>query len=382
MNTTKTRYQGLFGMIVRRPRLIIAAGLLLSLGALWYTWQRMEFLTGRDDLMPKNTAFHRDYRTWHQEFGDMEEIVVVIESDDQERASRFGQRLYEKLAADRSHVSDVFYPNGLDFFKKNGLLFMPLAELQELRHNLGMAAPVLKELAASPSVQTLFTHLTRRMDNYVKGKQPGGEVELARLVFMLDKLGLGFRKFSAGGAASFSLEEFFLTGSDGKDSLLARAGKMQIMTLLPVKNAASFVPAEAAIAFVRGEVAALRKLPEFTGVTVGLTGTPVLEHEEMATSQRDIAIATVVSLVLTVILLLAAFRGWLNVVAAMVTIMVASLSFLWFCHLCGRSPQHPVHGVRHHADRYRHRVRHSGGAPLPGRTGRGSGAHGGYPRPG
>ena len=145
---------------------------------------------------------------------------------------------------------------------------------------------------------------------------------------MLDKLGLGFRKFSTGGAASFSLEEFFLTGSDGKDSLLARAGKMQIMTLLPVKNAASFVPAEAAIAFVRGEVAALRKLPEFSGVTVGLTGAPVLENEEMATSQKDISLATIVSLVLTVLLLLLVFRGVLNVFAAMVSLLVAiSVSF-------------------------------------------------------
>ena len=48
----------------------------------------------------------------------------------------------------------------------------------------------------------------------------------------------------------------------------------------------------------------------------------------MATSQRDIAIATIISLVLTVILLLFAFRGVGNVFAAMVSLLIAlSLSF-------------------------------------------------------
>ena len=75
-----------------------------------------------------------------------------------------------------------------------------------------------------------------------------------------------------------------------------------------------------------------KSVPEFTGVTVGLTGTPVLEHEEMATSQRDIALATAISLVLTVILLLVAFRGLLNMVAAMVTLVVAICSLLRLCH--------------------------------------------------
>jgi hopanoid biosynthesis associated RND transporter like protein HpnN len=324
------KFRGLFGMVVRYPRIILATALVLSLLSVVYTKQSMEFLTGRDDLMPKNTGFHRDYRAWRQEFGDMEEIVVVIEADDQELAGRFGERLYAKLAAEKKYVQEVFFPFGLEFFKKNGLLFMPLSELKALQQNLTMARPALKALAAAPSVQTLFSFLTGEMDRYVqqRGSGPGAEKQLASLTFMLDRLGLGFKKFGEGGATSFSLEEFFTASGDGKESQLAKAGKMQILTLLPVKNATSFVPAQAAIDLVRREIGALRKLPEFKGVRVGLTGTPVLEHEEMATSEHDITVATVISLALTVILLIFAFRGGVNVFAAMVTLGVAiCLSF-------------------------------------------------------
>jgi hopanoid biosynthesis associated RND transporter like protein HpnN len=110
--------------------------------------------------------------------------------------------------------------------------------------------------------------------------------------------------------------------------MLESAGKQQVITLLPVKEQGSFVPAEKAIKATRTALEEVLKLPEYKGVKAGLTGVPVLEYEEMATSQRDIQIATILSLSLTVILLLFAFRGLLNVIAAMVSLIVGiCLSF-------------------------------------------------------
>lgn len=310
----------LFSLSSRRPWLVLAAALLLSVLSLWLTYQRMEFLTGRDDLMPQNTSFNRDFQKFKADFGDMEEIAVVIEGSDPERVGAFGTRLYDTLSREKKVFSDVFYPYALPFFQKNGLLFMPLQDIKELHHNLALAAPALKALSASPSVQTLFTHLTKSMERYVAGD----ESQLPSLLFMLDKLGAGFKSFGGGKGTPPSLETVFMN----PDSSFAKAGRQQILTALPVRDLQGFVPAGRAIETVRAEVARLKALPEFKGVTVGLTGTPVLENEEMATSQNDIALATAVSLVLTVILLLFAFRGVLNVLAAMAPLLVAiSLSF-------------------------------------------------------
>ena len=310
----------LFSFAARRPWLVLALALLLSALSIWLTAQRMEFLTGRDDLMPQNTSFNRDYRDFRAEFGSMEDIVVVIEGEDAERVGEFGSRLHDLLVKDRAHFSDVFYPYALPFFRDNGLLFMPLEDLKELRRNLTLAAPVFRALSSSPSVQTLFTHMTGSMERYLSGD----EKELPGILFMLDKLGAGFTSFGGGKGGAPSMESVFMN----PDSAFARAGRQQILTALPVRDMTGFVPAKAALAVVRAEVKRLRALPEFKGVSVGLTGTPVLEHEEMATSEKDITLATVVSLALTVVLLLFAFRGVLNVVAAMVSLLVAiSLSF-------------------------------------------------------
>ncbi|WP_369833127.1 MMPL family transporter [Geobacter sp. DSM 9736] len=324
MTSNKIRSR-LFASVAAYPRLILAVALFLSILSVIYTKQRMEFLTGRDDLMPKTTAFHRDYRSWLAEFGESEEIVVVLEGADQEKVGRFAAELAEALKRETRHVRDVFHPFGLPFFRQNGLLLLPLSDLENLHRNLTLAKPVLKELAAAPSVQTLFTFLTSEADRAIADGDPK---RLESLLFMLDKLGEGLTRFGGKDSAPLSLEEFFFRGADGKESAMARAGRMQILTVQPVKDRTSFVPAEETIRIVRAEIAKLQKQPELRGVNVGLTGVPVLEHEEMTTSEHDIAIATVISLVLTVLLLLLAFRGILNTIAAMVSLIVAiCLSF-------------------------------------------------------
>lgn len=325
------RYSGLFGFVKRHPWPIIGVALLLAAVSVVYTVRNMEFLTGRDDLMPQNTPFHANYRAWQQEFGAQEDIVVVIESDDQEKAARFADDLYQRVRKNRTVVGSVFYPFGLDIFRKNGILFMPLEEIQGLRRNLTLAAPVLKDLAASPSVQTLFSSLTRQIEEYgsMDGDTPQARQRLAGITFMLEKLNGGFAQFDSG-STNFSMNGVFAgNGPGGKESLMERAGRMQILTVLPVKDKNSFVPAEKTVAFIRGEIAALSVKSEYSGtVRAGLTGLPVLEYEEMATSQKDIELATVISVVFTVILLLVAFRGVLNTIAAMVSLVIAiCLSF-------------------------------------------------------
>jgi len=331
MRNVSENNRTLFSVIAKFPLILVVFALVLSALSIVYTRNNLEFLTGRDDLMPKNSQFHRDYREYRQEFGDQEDIVVVIESDDPEKAGRFGKELYGRLLKKRDVFREVFYPNGLPFFQKNGLLFMPYDDLVALHDNLLKAKPILKELSASPSVQTLFTSLTSQMDSYMATDPgaPGSQEQLASLTFMLEKLGTGFEQFSKPGGGTFSLDSFFLgSGSDGKESALAKAARQQIITILPVKDSGSFVPAEKAIAAVRAEIKMIAADPSLAGVTAGLTGVPVLEYEEMATSQRDITVATILSVVLTIILLLFAFRGIGNAFAAMVSLLVAiALSF-------------------------------------------------------
>lgn len=314
----------LFAFIAQRPRMILGLAFLLSTLSVIYTIRNMEFLTGRDDLMPKSAPFKIDYRAYRAEFGDQEEIVAVIESDDAERSTRAADALYKRLKQEKGVFREVFYPGGLPYFRKNGLLFMPLDEIRQLRNTLTMAAPVLTDLAAAPSIKTLFTSLTRQIDGYLAKPDPA---TLKSLTFMLTTLDKGFKDFGSS-KGGMSMDSFLKGTSDGKPSMLESAGRQQVITVLPIKEQGSFVPAEKAIQVTRTALNDILGNPEFKGIKGGLTGVPVLENEEMATSQRDIELATVISLSLTVMLLLFAFRGILNVIAAMVSLIAGiCLSF-------------------------------------------------------
>lgn len=319
------KHSRLFAFISRFPRLILVLALLFSSISVMYTIKNMKFLTGRDDLMPRNAPFQVDYRAYRAEFGDQEEIVAVIESDDAVKSTRAADALYASLCREQGIFREVFYPGGLPFFRANGLLFMPRDDIKNLRHTLTMAAPVLKELAAAPSVQTLFTSLTGQIDSYLKSGDPA---TLESLTFMLTTLDKGFKAFD-GKSSGLSMDSFLKGGGDdGKHSLLESAGRQQVITMLPVKEEGSFVASERSIKAARAALDEILKKAEFKGIKGGLTGVPVLEYEEMATSQRDIGIASALSLSLTVILLLFAFRGLLNVIAAMVSLIVGiCLSF-------------------------------------------------------
>lgn len=313
------KQSSLFEFISKFPRLILTVSVLLSVISVIYTAKNMRFLTGRDDLMPRNANFQVDYRAYRAEFGDQEEIVAVIESDDAAKSTHAADALYAALSKEQGVFRDVFHPGGLPFFRRNGLLFMPLDDIRKLRQTLTMAAPVLNDLAAAPSVQTLFSSLTDQIDNYLKSED---STSLASLSFMLSTLDQGFKAFD-GKSSGLSMDSF-LKGSGGSSpSMLESAGKQQIITMLPIKVEGSFVASEKSIKRARAALSDILKKPEFKGVTGGLTGVPVLEYEEMDSSQRDMGIATILSLILTVILLLFAFRGILNVVSAMVTLIVA-----------------------------------------------------------
>nr|WP_246545589.1 MMPL family transporter [Pelotalea chapellei] len=314
----------MFSIVASHPKLILVFALVLSLLSVLYTKQKMEFLTGRDDLMPKNASFQVDYRAYREEFGDQEEIVAVLESDDAEKSTRAADALYLRLARDKGLYREIFYPGGLPYFRKNGLLFMPLEDIKRLRSTLTMAAPVLKDLAVAPSVQTLFTSLTAQIDGYLA--KPDAD-SLKSLTFMLSTLDKGFKGFD-GKTSALSMDSFLKGSGEGEPSLLESAGKQQVITLRPIKEEGSFVASEKSIKAARGALKEILARSEFKGVSGGLTGVPVLEYEEMVTGQRDIELATILSLSLTVLLLLFAFRGILNVVAAMVSLIVGiCLSF-------------------------------------------------------
>jgi hypothetical protein len=90
--------------------------------------------------------------------------------------------------------------------------------------------------------------------------------------------------------------------------LLNDRGTQGFLQVAPVIDKQDFNGATAAIRRLRETIREVKL--DHPLVKIGLTGIPVLEHDEMTRSQSDMTLATIVSAVGVLLLLLAAASGW------------------------------------------------------------------------
>ena len=106
-------------------------------------------------------------------------------------------------------------------------------------------------------------------------------------------------------------------------------------------------------------VARLRQLVEETrlevsGLNVGLTGEPVLEMDEMAQSQKDTTLASIVSLVLCALIFIYGYQETGRPVKATLCLIVGLGYTLALCNAGHRPSEYPDHHVRADPDRAGH----------------------------
>src|SRR5207248_3948237 len=81
------------------------------------------------------------------------DVLAVVDAPTPELADVAAARLTAALAADTAHFKSVQQPQGSEFFARNGLLFLPSADLQRMAGEMQDAAPLIGPLAADPSLR-------------------------------------------------------------------------------------------------------------------------------------------------------------------------------------------------------------------------------------
>ena len=136
----------------RWPWAVIAVCLLLAGGTGWYTTQNFAMNTDSEQLIAAKVGWRMRQARFDAAFPQQTNLtLVVIDGATPELAEAAAARLTEKLAADTELFHHVRRPDGGAFFNHNGLLFLPLNEVQDTTQQLIKAQPFLGGLAADPS---------------------------------------------------------------------------------------------------------------------------------------------------------------------------------------------------------------------------------------
>lgn len=292
--------------VYRFPRLFFYPQALLFLASILFTVWRLEFDTNRNNLVGEDKVYHQAYLKYRREFAAQDELVVLVESEDIEKNRQFVERLGARLEAETNLFTDIFYKGDLKLMGPKALLFVTNETvLREMAERLRQARPVLDNFARVTNLNALFQTVIAGF----RGAARNPEAAYPTLVDTLPALGrIAAQAADAlhrpGTPPSPGITALFGGGEQAEESLYITFASNRIY--LVTARAFNDRLNEAAVHRLRELLDQTRA--EVPGVNAGLTGGPVLEVDEMAQSQKDTLLASVVALGLCALLFIYGYQ--------------------------------------------------------------------------
>ena len=297
----------------RRPAVTVGVSLLLAAVAILYTMQSLTFKTSTRSLLPQNAGFVVRYAEYAKEFGELEDIVVVVEAGSFEGARAYAARLTDELESGPVKFHRIAYRIDPKRFEGRQLLYLPTPELREIRDKIFDHQEFMESFAGDPSLARLLEGINTQMaaafvsNLFDIGLQDRDlPVDTRFLRVLLDQMASRLEKpgpYRSPWGTLFSFGEdppadagYFL--SDDKSLLF-------ILVETPSSDKGSFTGDQAAIETIRGAIARLR--PAFPNVQAGVTGAPALSNDEMTSAFHDSGISDVLAFALTLVVMTLAF---------------------------------------------------------------------------
>ena len=157
-DTLMARVLGLLASaIFRHRRWFLYPQLILFVFCVLYTARYLNFDTSRDNLVGSNKKYHQNFLNFKKEFPTQDDLVVVVESEDPEKNRQFVERLGARLEAETNLFRDVFYKGDLKMLGSKALLFVPEADLADLKTNLTDYRPFLQKFTHATNLVSLFS---------------------------------------------------------------------------------------------------------------------------------------------------------------------------------------------------------------------------------
>jgi hopanoid biosynthesis associated RND transporter like protein HpnN len=295
----------------RRPAVTTAISLLLAVAGITYTLHTLSFRTSGRDLLPRNAGYVVRYNQYASEFGELEDIVIVIEARTFEAAKAYAARLVHELRLSPIKFPRVTYRVDPQRFEGRQLLYLPTEQLKEVRDRIFDYQEFMESFAGDPSLARLVEGANAAMASafvsnlFDLGLEKGGGENTRFLQLVLEQISDRLNRptpYRSPWGTLFSLGErpadagYFL--SDDKSLLFA-------LVETPTSDKGSFMGDRRAIEVIRGVMANLKT--DFPNVQAGVTGGPTLSNDEMTAAFEDSGVAMGIAFALTLLVMMLAF---------------------------------------------------------------------------
>ena len=315
----------------RRPYLTVGLSLALAVLGVAVTVHGLRFKTSGRDVLPQNAGYVQRYVEYARDFGELEDIVVVVEARTFEAAKAYAVRLVQELRASPVKFPRASYRIDPKRFEGRQLLYLSPEKLREIQAKIFDHQEFMETFASDPSLAQLIAGVNTQfaqafMNNVFDiGLEEKSPADTRFLQVLLDQIEQRLDRPTPyrspwGSLFSFGRDPdpdagYFL--SDDKSLLF-------VLVETPKGAKGSFVGDQAAITVIRDAVERLREV--FPNVQAGVTGSPVLSNDEMSAAFEDSQVATALAFALTLALMWLLFR---RVSKPTLMLVVLAVSIAW-----------------------------------------------------
>lgn len=297
------------GVHARAGRVLSAIGVLT---VAFFVFAAMNLGINSDNvqLVSEDLPARQNYLEFAKSFPNIENVMlVVVDGETPEVAREATHALRDALAERPDLFNDVYIPGSGPFFEKHGLLYRDLDDLDEFALQIARVQPILTALEREPTVANLASLIKSGLE-----QREDGDLALDELATLLDRIGDATVEAYQEFPLAISWEEILLRGSS------VESVKQWVIVVDPVLDFGSIFAAAGPMAEIR-RIAEENDLDPDHGVTIRLTGNPVLNYEEMAGLLWDIGLGGVLTFGFVVVVLFRALRSVRLVIASVATLL-------------------------------------------------------------
>jgi hopanoid biosynthesis associated RND transporter like protein HpnN len=312
-----------------RPALTVLVALAAAAAGVGYAAHSLTLETSKFHLLPLHQRYATLYKDYAEDFGQLEDIVVVVESPAVETSTAYAARLAGILRTGALGTARVSYRIDANRLEAHALLYLPLDTLRDTLATVASQEELLADFAATPTLDRLVDGINQHFGaTFLPGAFGAGgqdEASPAPTLLLRDLLTQMSARIDGGPYRSpwTSLIAAPTVAPDG-GYFLSHDRRLLFVVIDLADAPRTFAAEHAAILAVRGAIASLRQ--EFPSVAAGVTGAPALFSDELSAATRDGEIASVLALVLGLGLLWLAFR---NLLTSCAMVAVVTLSLGW-----------------------------------------------------
>jgi uncharacterized protein len=303
----------------RHAHAVVGVCLVLTILFGWYMVTHLGIDASTENLLDPKLPWRQAEAEMERLFPQKKDLlVIVVDGATPELADDAAGRLAARLAERPDMFPSIRRPDASDFFRRNGLLFLPTAEVEQLTDALAKAQPLIAALASDPSVHGLFGAFNLALEGAASGHMDPAELDPS-FAAIADSL----EAAQAGRGPPLSWQRL-LTSRQPTPMELQR-----IVLAKPKLDNTKLSPGADATAIVRSTATELG-LTQANGVRVRLTGIVALNDEEFGSIAKGIGYATLESFIVVLIWLYLALRSFKPMVAIACTLLVGLIWTLAF----------------------------------------------------